>query len=29
MLHLLVGEITTGDSDLEIEVHYRIVDATP
>lgn len=29
VLHLLVGEITTGDSDLNIEVHYRVVDATP
>ena len=25
-LHLLTGEITTGDSDLEIEVHYRVVN---
>ena len=29
VLHLLVGEIITGDSDLNIEVHYRDVDATP
>ena len=29
VLHLLVGEITTGDSDLEIEVHYRVADVTP
>lgn len=29
VLHLLVGEITTGDSDLNIEVHYRVVDAAP
>jgi len=29
VLHLLVGEIITGDSDLNIEVHYRIVDAAP
>jgi hypothetical protein len=29
VLHLLVGEITTGDSDLNIEVWYRVVDMTP
>jgi len=29
VLHLLVAEIITGDSDLNIEVHYRVVDATP
>lgn len=29
VLHLLVGEITTGDSDLEIEVHYRVVKTVP
>lgn len=29
VLHLLTGEITTGDSDLNIEVHYRVVDAAP
>lgn len=26
VLHLLVGEITTGDSDLKVRVRYRIVD---
>lgn len=26
VLHLLVGEIITGDSDLEVRVYYRIVD---
>lgn len=25
-LHLLVGEVTTGDSDLLVQVHYRIID---
>ena len=29
VLHLLVAEIITGDSDLNIEVHYRVVDAAP
>lgn len=29
VLHLLVGEITTGDSDLELEVHYRVVKTVP
>lgn len=29
VLHLLVGEIITGDSDLEIEVHYRVVKTVP
>ncbi len=29
VLHLLIGEIITGDSDLNIEVHYRNVDAAP
>lgn len=29
VLHLLVGEIITGDSDLNIEVDYTIIDTTP
>lgn len=29
VLHLLVGEITTGDSDLECEVQYDVVKAVP
>lgn len=29
VLHLLAGEITTGDSDLELEVHYRVVRTEP
>lgn len=29
VLHLLVAEIITGDTDLNIEVHYRDVDAAP
>lgn len=29
VLHLLVGEIITGDSPLNIEIHYRVVDVTP
>lgn len=29
VLHLLVGEIITGDQPLNIELHYRDVDATP
>lgn len=29
VLHLLVGEIITGDSDLELEVHYRVVKTLP
>ena len=29
VLHLLVAEIITGDSDLNIECHYRVVDAAP
>lgn len=29
VLHLLIAEIITGDSDLNLEVHYRIVDTTP
>ncbi len=29
VLHLLVAEIITGDSDLNLEVHYRVVDAAP
>ena len=29
VLHLLVGEITTGDSDLVLEVHYRVVKTAP
>lgn len=29
VLHMLVGEIITGDSDLEIEVHYRIARTVP
>lgn len=29
VLHLLVGEITTGDSPLNLEVMYHIVDVTP
>lgn len=28
VLHLLVGEITTGDSDLEVKVWYEIFDTT-
>ena len=29
VLHLLVAEIITGDSDLEIEAHYRVVKTVP
>lgn len=29
VLHLLIAEIITGDSDLNMEVHYRVVDTTP
>ncbi len=29
VLHLLVAEIITGDSDLNCEVYYRVVDTTP
>lgn len=29
VLQLLVGEVITGDSDLEIEVHYRVVRTIP
>lgn len=29
VLHLLVGEITTGDSDLNCVVLYQVVDASP
>jgi hypothetical protein len=29
VLHMLVGEITTGDSPLNIEIDYRVVDTTP
>jgi hypothetical protein len=29
VLHMLTGEIATGDSDLEIEVHYRVVRTVP
>ena len=29
VLHLLAGEIITGDSDLELEVHYRVVRTVP
>lgn len=29
VLHLLSGEITTGDSDLNIEILYDVVDTTP
>ena len=29
VLHLLSGEITTGDSDLQIEVYYRVVNTVP
>lgn len=29
VLHLLVGEIITGDSDLNCEVLYDVVDTTP
>lgn len=29
VLHLLVGEIITGNSDLELEVHYRVVKTVP
>ena len=29
VLHLLAGEILTGDSDLNIETHYRVVNAAP
>lgn len=29
VLQLLVGEITTGDSDLNCEIQYRVVDALP
>ena len=29
VLHLLIAEIITGDSDLNLEVHYRVVDALP
>ena len=29
VLHLLTDEITTGDSDLELEVHFRIVKTVP
>ena len=29
VLHLLVGEISTGDSDLNIETHFRVVNAAP
>lgn len=29
VLHLLVGEIITGDSPLNIEIDYRVVDTTP
>ena len=29
VLHMLVGEIITGDSPLNIEIDYRVVDTTP
>lgn len=29
VLHLLVAEIITGDQPLNMEVHYRVVDAAP
>lgn len=29
VLHMLTGEIITGNSDLEIEVHYRVVNTVP
>ena len=29
VLHLLVAEIITGDSNLEIELHYRVVKTAP
>ncbi len=29
VLHLLIAEIITGDSDLNMEVHYRITETAP